>query len=447
MQKVAIFGTGYVGLVSGACLARVGNKVTCVDIDEEKIAALQRGVCPIYEPGLKEILAEVIENGNLTFTTDQAHAIRENDIIMSAVGTPPDEDGSADLRYVLEVARAVATHADGYRVVVTKSTVPPLTGRMVEEVMRETFAARGVAHDFAVVSNPEFLKEGNAVQDFLKPDRIVIGANGERERAYMERLYKPFMRSGYKVIFTDRVSAEMIKYAANAMLATRISFMNEIARLAERVGADIEEIRRGISADTRIGKAFLYAGPGYGGSCFPKDVKALAHFARTHGETACILDAVESVNARQREYVIEKVRTLCDHDLAGKTVAVWGLAFKANTDDVRESPAADVIAALLADGALVRAHDPEANATFAAHAPCGKHKNLTYCDTQYDALTNADILVIMTEWAHFRAPNFDRIRAMLTTPRIVDARNLYDPEEMRTLGFTYASIGRATVKP
>ena len=280
MQTIAIFGSGYVGLVSGACLARVGNNVTCVDVDEDKIARLNAGECPIYEPGLEEIIHEAVESGRLRFTTDAETAVKEHTIIMSAVGTPPDEDGSADLRYVLDVARTVAKHANDYRVLITKSTVPPLTGRRVEEEMRRIFAERGVEVPFSVVSNPEFLKEGNAVQDFLKPDRIVIGANDTRAKELMEKLYAPFMRSGYKVIFTDRVSAEMIKYAANAMLATRISFMNELSRLAERVGADIEEIRNGIAADNRIGRAFLYAGPGYGGSCFPKDVKALAHFAK-----------------------------------------------------------------------------------------------------------------------------------------------------------------------
>ncbi len=442
MQKVAIFGTGYVGLVSGACLARVGNQVTCVDVDEQKIAQLKEGTCPIYEPGLEELLKEGIASGRLAFTLDQKEAVENNDIIMSAVGTPPDEDGSADLQYVLEVARAVAQHANGYKVVVTKSTVPPLTGKKVEAEINKTFDKRGERHDFAVLSNPEFLKEGNAVQDFLKPDRIVIGVDDERAREMMQKLYEPFMRSGYRVIFMDRVSAEMTKYAANAMLATRISFMNEMARLAERVGADIEEIRRGISTDSRIGKAFLYAGPGYGGSCFPKDVKALAHFAKEHDETSLILDAVEDVNAAQRAYITQKVVAQCGGDVAGKKIAVWGLAFKANTDDVRESPAIAILGALLDAGADVVAYDPEARDTFAAHTPIGQHECLHYSDEQYAPLEGANALLILTEWPQFRAPDFARMRELLAKPRIVDARNLYVPQEMEALGFHYASVGR-----
>lgn len=447
MQKVAIFGTGYVGLVSGACLARVGNKVTCVDIDKNKIVALRRGECPIYEPGLSDVIQEAVDAERLTFTTNQKKAIEENDIIISAVGTPPDEDGSADLQYVLAVARAVAQYANGYKVVVTKSTVPPLTGEKVERVMDETFAVRGTHYPYAVVSNPEFLKEGSAVQDFLKPDRIIVGANDQRAREMLERLYKPFMRSGYKVIFMDRVSAEMTKYAANAMLATRISFMNEIARLAEKVGANIEKIRRGISADGRIGKAFLYAGPGYGGSCFPKDVKALAHFAQEQGETAFILDAVQDVNMRQRAYIADKVVRHCGGSVDKKVIAVWGLAFKANTDDVRESPAIDIIKTLLDGGATVVAYDPEAMRTFKMHTTVGTHDHLRYDTDMYSVLNNADALLVLTEWSQFRAPDFARVAKSLHGNLIVDARNLYDANDVTAYKLTYVSVGRRPVVP
>ncbi len=441
MKKIAIFGTGYVGLVSGACLAQVGNRVTCVDVDAEKIAQIQKGVCPIYEPGLEEVLAEGIASGRLTFTTDQQTAIEQNDIIMSAVGTPPGEDGGADLHYVLEVARAVGRYANSGKIMVTKSTVPPLTGQKVATAIDEELKLRNLDYDIPVVSNPEFLKEGNAVQDFLKPDRIVVGADSELARAQMEKLYKPFMRAGYKVVFMDRVSAEMTKYAANAMLATRISFMNEMARIAEKVGADIEEIRRGIGVDPRIGKAFLYAGPGYGGSCFPKDVAALAQFAQNHEVSPTLLQAVEYVNQTQRTFVIDKIRTALGGDVKGKKIALWGLAFKANTDDVRQSPAEAVIEALLNEGAQIVAHDPEAIATFTKFAQIGRHENLSYA-TQYEAVTDADALVIMTEWPQFRAPDFDKVRQLLTTPLIIDARNLYEPEEVRALGFEYYGVGR-----
>ncbi len=442
MQKVAIFGTGYVGLVSGACLARVGNKVVCVDVDEKKIELLNEGKCPIYEPGLEELLKEVIASGRLTFTLDAKKAVEENDIIMSAVGTPPGEDGSADLQYVLDVARTIARHANGYKVIVTKSTVPPLTGEKVEEAVHEEFIKRGKAHHFAVLSNPEFLKEGSAVQDFLKPDRIIIGVNDDKARAMMERLYAPFMRSGFRVVFTDRVSAEMTKYAANSMLATRISFMNEIARLAEKVGADVEEIRRGIGVDPRIGKAFLYAGPGYGGSCFPKDVKALAHFARENGETSHILDAVRLVNDEQRVYIINKIKAAASGHLKGKKIAVWGLSFKAHTDDVRESPAIEIIKALVAAKANVYVYDIEAHKTFKEHTEIGKHKNLHYGADQYAVTKDADMLVILTEWPQFRSPDFDVIKKNLKEPIIVDARNLYDVQEMHDQGFKYSSVGR-----
>lgn len=442
MQKVAVFGTGYVGLVTGACLAQVGNRVICVDIDEKKIERLKAGECPIFEPGLEEVLKGVIAQGTLTFTTDGRSAIAASDIVMSAVGTPPGNDGSADLSFVRTVAEQIGEQMDGYRVIVTKSTVPPLTGKMVEDIIAAKLKERGVDHGFAVVSNPEFLKEGSAVADFLKPDRIVVGVNDDRAREMMERLYEPFMRSGYRVIFTDRVSAEMIKYAANSMLATRISFMNEIAQLAEKVGADVEEIRRGIASDTRIGKAFLYAGPGYGGSCFPKDVKALAHFSRQNGCDPTILDAVEEVNASQRVFIADKVIATLGGSVSGKKIAAWGLAFKANTDDVRESPAIEILEHLMNAGATVVAYDPEGKENFIAFTSAGTHANISYADDQYAALDGADALLVLTEWPQFRAPDLDQVKERLAAPVIVDARNLYDPKDIRAAGFTYSSVGR-----
>ena len=447
MENVAIFGTGYVGLVSGACLGKVGNKITCVDIDEDKVKRLKKGECPIYEPGLQEVQLEAMKSGNLVFTTDAAKAVKHNDIIMLAVGTPPGNDGSADLVHVRTVATLIGKYANADKVVVTKSTVPPLTGDMVEKLIADELKKRKVKHQISVVSNPEFLKEGSAVDDFLKPDRIVVGTNDEAAQVRMRSLYRPFMRQGYKVIFLDRVSTEMTKYAANAMLATKITFMNEMSRIAEKVGADIESIRYGIGADPRIGKEFLYAGPGYGGSCFPKDVKAIAHLAHTVGVTPTLLDAVEDVNKEQRYFFFNKITGHYEGALSGKTFAVWGLAFKANTDDVRESPAETIIEELIAAGANVIAYDPEAHDTFAAHTKIGKDDHLEYANGQYEALENADALIIMTEWSQFRAPDTAMIKKALKKPVIFDARNLLESEEMAAAGFTYLSVGRGTVSP
>ena len=441
-MKIAVFGTGYVGLVTGACLARVGNDIVCIDVDKEKVERLKNGECPIFEPGLEDVLKEVIAAGRLTFTTDPTNAIKESTVLMSAVGTPPDEDGSADLQYVLQVAQTIGEQMEDYKVIVTKSTVPPLTGDKVEEQIKEALIKRGADVPFDVVSNPEFLKEGSAVEDFLKPDRIIVGTNSDQAKKTMEDLYKPFMRQGYKVIFMDRVSAEVTKYAANSMLATRISFVNEMARIAEKVGANIEEIRVGIGSDARIGKQFLYAGPGYGGSCFPKDVKAIAHLAHDLGVTPTLLDAVEQVNKEQRQFFLDKITAHYGGDLSGKKLAVWGLAFKANTDDVRESPATTIVDGLLQAGATVNVFDPEAHDTFKAHTEPGKEDRVTYADDQYTALDDADALVVVTEWQHFRSPNLDTLKEKLAAPVVFDARNLYDPADMKDAGFTYISIGR-----
>lgn len=445
-EKVAIFGTGYVGLVTGVCLARVGNSVTCVDIDEKKIASLQKGNCPIYEPRLQEYLTEMIALGRLKFTVNAQDAVKDNDVIMIAVGTPPDEDGSADLQYVLDVAKTIGQYINGYKVIVTKSTVPPLTGDKVEDMICKIATDfHNEGHKFDVVSNPEFLKEGNAVNDFLKPDRIVIGTDSPQARTCMESLYRPFMRQGYKVIFMDRVSAELTKYAANGMLATRISFMNEIAKISELFGADIEQIRQGIGSDSRIGKQFLYAGPGYGGSCFPKDVAALARAAHEVGIDPLLLDAVEHVNQEQRLFFTRKITQYYDNDMQNKKFAVWGLSFKADTDDVRESPAIAILGDLLDQGAKITAYDPEARMNFSLQTCPGKHKDMAYSDDQYDVLHDADALIILTEWPRFRAPDFDIIKNRLKDPVIFDARNLLEPREVIQADVGYVSIGRKDV--
>ncbi len=448
-ERIAIFGTGYVGLVTGVCLARVGNTVTCVDIDEDKIKLLQEGKCPIYEPMLQEYLEEMIELGRLSFTTEAQEAVWINDIIMIAVGTPPDEDGSADLQYVLEVATTIGKYINGYKVVVTKSTVPPLTGDKVESAIHSAMkkSSKQTVYEFDVVSNPEFLKEGNAVNDFLKPDRIVIGTDSVRAREIMESLYRPFMRQGYKVIFMDRISAELTKYAANGMLASRISFMNEIAKIAEGYGADIEQIRQGIGSDTRIGKQFLYTGPGYGGSCFPKDVSALARASREVHIDPVLLDAVEAVNKQQRHFFFQKVMQYYNLDVKDKQFAVWGLSFKADTDDVRESPAIVILELLLDCGAKISAYDPEARENFSSQTYPGKHENMSYNDNQYGVLSDADALIILTEWPRFRAPDLMRIRDELTDVVIFDARNLLEPTDVAAQGIKYISIGRKDTFP
>ena len=432
-MKVAVIGTGYVGLVVGACLAETGNDVICADVSEEKISQLRAGTIPIYEPGLKSLVLRNLEQRRLRFTTDVGLAVEASDVVFIAVGTPPDEDGSADLQQVLEVASTIGDHMNGPKVVITKSTVPVGTAERVRSAIADRTRER-----FHVCSNPEFLKEGAAVDDFMKPDRVVVGVDSPEAAEVVGELYAPFVRTGNPLLFMDIPSAEMTKYAANAMLATRISFMNQIAELCEEVGADVMLVRKGIGSDSRIGPAFLFPGPGYGGSCFPKDVKALVRAGEDHGVSLGVLQAVEAANARQKRRLFEKLRAALDGDMRGRTIAVWGLAFKAETDDMRESPAVDLIEALLEAGAAVRAHDPQATAS--ARALFGER--IDYAEHAYDSLAGADALVIVTEWLEFRNPDFGRIKAALRQPLIVDGRNLYDPAKMAALGFTYLGIGR-----
>ena len=440
-MKITIFGSGYVGLVTGACLADAGNDVLCVDVDVDKVARLNRGEVPIYEPGLDDIIARNRDAGRLTFTTDVAEAVAYGPVQFIAVGTPPDEDGSADLQYVLAVARSIGEHMDGYRVVVDKSTVPVGTADRVRATLGEALTARGAELPFSVVSNPEFLKEGAAIADFTKPDRIIIGSDEDRATDVMRELYRPFNRSHDKLIVMDVRSAELTKYAANALLATKISFMNELAGLAERLGADIEHVRHGIGSDPRIGYHFIYPGCGYGGSCFPKDVKALARTSRGVDYEPLVLDAVEAVNARQKQVLFQRmVRHYGADGLRGRTVAIWGLAFKPNTDDMREAPSRSLMEALWQAGARVRAHDPEAMAETARIY--GERDDLRLCDDPMETLEGADALAICTEWQSFRSPDMQRIRTLLSEPVIFDGRNLYDPERLADLGFTYYAIGR-----
>jgi UDPglucose 6-dehydrogenase len=439
-MKVTIFGTGYVGLVTGACLAEMGNDVVCVDVDQAKVDGLRNGVIPIFEPGLEAIVKRNHALGHLNFTTDPAPAIDHGEIIFIAVGTPPDEDGSADLKYVLSVARTIGSHLDRYAVVVNKSTVPVGTADRVRDAVAEVLEERGATIDFDVVSNPEFLKEGDAVADCLRPDRIVVGSSSERAVARLRKLYAPFNRNHDRVVVMDTRSAELTKYAANAMLATKISFMNEIANIAERVGADVELVRQGIGADPRIGYHFIYPGVGYGGSCFPKDVQALERIARSHGYDARLLSMVEAVNADQKTRLFAQIQRHFHGDVAGKTVALWGLAFKPNTDDMREAPSRRLIEALWDAGARVRAYDPEARSeTLRLY---GERDDLVLCDNAYDALTGADVLALVTEWKAFRSPDFSRIKAALATPAIFDGRNLYDPHIVEDAGIAYYGIGR-----
>ena len=432
-MNIAVVGSGYVGLVVGACLAETGNAVSCADIDERKIEGLRRNELPIYEPGLDAIVERNQKVGRLTFTTDVAKAVAGAEVVFIAVGTPPDEDGSADLRHVLAVAETIGKHMARETVVVTKSTVPVGTAAQVLHAV-----ARHARFPFHVVSNPEFLKEGAAVDDFMYPDRVVLGAESDHARSVMAELYAPFVRTGRPIIFMDIASAEVTKYVANAMLATRISFMNQMAEFCERVGANIDHVRKGIGTDERIGPSFLFPGPGYGGSCFPKDVKALVHSAQSRGLALGILEAVESANDRQKLRVYEKLDLAFAGDLTGKRIAIWGLAFKANTDDMRESPALTLIELLLAAGAEVVAHDPVA-LTEARRRLDGR---IRLADQAYDALQGADALAIMTDWNEYRHPDFDRIKATLKQPVIVDGRNLYSSEKMLGLGFRYFSIGR-----
>ena len=432
-MHVTVIGSGYVGLVAGACLAETGNDVVCVDKDERKIERLRRNDIPIYEPGLEDLVRRNQGEGRLTFTTDIAAAVKSARVIFIAVGTPPGEDGSADLQHVLGVARDIGRHMDAPKVVVTKSTVPVGTAERV----RAAIAAETTLK-FHVCSNPEFLKEGAAIDDFMKPDRVVIGVDSEVGRKTMAELYDPFIRTGNPILFMDIPSAEVTKYAANAMLATRISFMNQIAEFCEHVGADVHYVRKGIGSDRRIGPAFLFPGPGYGGSCFPKDVKAIICSARDAGMQLDLLDAVEEVNDRQKRTLLRKVlRTLGD-DLTGRTIAVWGLAFKAETDDMRESPSIPLVEGLLAAGATVRVHDPKAAET--ARETFGDR--VEYAPGNYDAVRDADALVIVTEWLMYRTPDFDRLRALMRRPLIVDGRNLYEPSRMQEAGFEYHCIGR-----
>ena len=437
-MNIAIVGTGYVGLVTGTCFSEMGVDVTCVDINEAKIKALQGGVMPIYEPGLESLVLKNVEAGRLHFTTDLTACLDNVSIVFSAVGTPPDEDGSADLRYVLDVARTVGRSINKYTLLVTKSTVPVGTAQKVKAVIQEELDKRGVAIPFDVASNPEFLKEGAAIKDFMAPDRVVVGIKSDHARKLMERLYRPFVLNGYPILFMDIPSAEMTKYAANAMLATRISFMNDIANLCERVGADVECVRKGIGSDTRIGKHFLYAGCGYGGSCFPKDVKALLHTGKENSYTMRVIEAVENVNETQKSIVFEKVNKLFNNDLKGKIVAIWGLAFKPDTDDMREAPALEVIARLLAAGAVVKVYDP------VAMAECRRRIDdfVIYAQDMYEAVIDADALLLLTEWKQFRIPSWSVIHKVMKSHVVVDGRNIYDGEELKELGFTYSRIGQ-----
>lgn len=436
-MDIAIVGTGYVGLVSGTCFAEMGVNVTCVDVDTVKIEKLKQGIIPIYEPGLEDMVHKNVEAGRLHFVTDLASVLDEVDVVFSAVGTPPDEDGSADLKYVLEVARTIGRNMNKYLVVVTKSTVPVGTAQKVKATIRAELDKRGVNIDFDVASNPEFLKEGAAIKDFMSPDRVVVGVESNRSREIMARLYKPFMLSSDRIIFTDIPSAEMIKYAANSMLATRISFMNDIANLCEIVGADVNMVRKGIGSDTRIGKKFLYPGCGYGGSCFPKDVKALIKTAEQNGYDMRVLKAVEEVNEAQKSILFKKLQKHFGDDLTGKTVAMWGLSFKPETDDMREAPALVLIDKITKAGATVRVYDP------IAMDECRRRvgDKVTYCKDMYEAVVDADALLLVTEWKEFRMPSWKVLRKTMKGNVIIDGRNIYDKAEVLENGFEYYKIG------
>jgi UDPglucose 6-dehydrogenase len=439
-MRLTIFGSGYVGLVTGACFAEAGNNVLCVDIDERKVEMLSAGKSPIFEPGLEALLQKNLAAKRISFTTDAAAGVKHGLFQFIAVGTPPDEDGSADLKYVLAVAESIGKEMQEYRIVVTKSTVPVGTADKVRAKIDATLAARGARHEFDVVSNPEFLKEGAAIGDFMKPDRIVVGTDNPRTGELLKALYDPFTRNHGRMIVMDVRSSELTKYAANAMLATKISFMNELANLAERVGADIENVRLGIGSDPRIGYHFIYPGCGYGGSCFPKDVQALARSASDYSFNAEVLKAVESVNNRQKHVLFEKIGKHFDGELAGKTIALWGLAFKPNTDDMREAPSRELMEKLWEAGAKVRAYDPVAS--HETHRIYGDRKDLALVDSALDALNGADALAIVTEWQEFRSPDFDHIKATLSDPVIFDGRNLYDPAFVKQFGLNYYAIGR-----
>ncbi len=435
-MNIAIVGTGYVGLVSGTCFAEMGAHVTCVDVDTNKIQKLKDGVMPIYEPGLEELVKRNVEFGRLKFTTDLTEVLDDVEVVFSAVGTPPDEDGSADLKYVLAVAKQFGQHINKYTILVTKSTVPVGTAKKVKAAIQAELDKRGVDIPFDVASNPEFLKEGAAIKDFMSPDRVVVGTESEKAKEVMTRLYRPLMLQNFRVIFMDIPSAEMTKYAANAMLATRISFMNDIANLCERVGANVDSVRKGIGTDSRIGSKFLYAGCGYGGSCFPKDVKALVHTGMDNDYHMEVIEAVERVNERQKSIVYDKVIKAVG-DVKGKTIAILGLAFKPETDDMREAPALVVIDKLLKDGATVRVFDP------IAMDECKRRigDTVTYCKNMYDAADGADVFALMTEWRQFRMPSWNVIQKVMTGNVVVDGRNIYDRQELEELGFVYTRIG------
>ena len=436
-MNIAIVGTGYVGLVSGTCFSEMGINVTCVDVDEKKIENLKKGVISIYEPGLEDMVRKNIQAGRLNFTTDLADVLDDVEIVFSAVGTPPDEDGSADLKYVLAVAKAIGKNIKKYTVVVTKSTVPVGTAKKVKETIQAELDKRGENVKFDVASNPEFLKEGAAIKDFMSPDRVVVGIESEKAKEIMSRLYKPFMLVSDRLIFTDIPSAEMIKYAANSMLATRISFMNDIANLCELVGADVNMVRKGIGTDTRIGKKFLYAGCGYGGSCFPKDVKALIKTAQKVGYDMEVLQAVESVNEKQKSILFNKLMKHFNGDIKGKTIAIWGLAFKPETDDMREAPALVLIDKIISVGASVKVYDP------IAMPECKRRigDKVVYCKDMYEAVVNVDTLLLVTEWKEFRMPNLEVLNQTMKNKVIIDGRNIYDAKEMVESGFDYYKIG------
>ena len=438
-MNIAIIGTGYVGLVSGTCFAETGVNVTCVDVDAQKIERLKNGEIPIYEPGLDQLVLKNVKAGRLKFTTDLASILNEQEIVFSAVGTPPDEDGSADLKYVLQVAKTIGENLNRYLVVVTKSTVPVGTAKKVRQTIEAELKKRGVDIPFDVASNPEFLKEGNAIKDFMSPDRVVVGVESEKAKKALTKLYKPFLINNFRVIFMDIPSAEMTKYAANSMLAIRISFMNDIANLCERVGADVNMVRAGIGSDTRIGRKFLYAGCGYGGSCFPKDVKALIKTADQNGYSMEVLKAVERVNEKQKSVLFDKLqKTYQGEDLKGKTIAMWGLSFKPETDDMRESTALVMIDKLLAAGCRIRVYDP------IAMDECRRRigDKVTYCRDMYDAVLDSDALLLLTEWKEFRLPTWGVIKKAMHRPLVIDGRNIFDVEELDENGFEYHCIGK-----
>jgi UDPglucose 6-dehydrogenase len=439
-MKLAMVGAGYVGLVTAACFAEMGNEVTCVDADAAKVEALEQGIIPIYEPGLEDYVRRNTQESRLFFTTDLATAVQRSLIVFIAVGTPQDRDGSADLSMVLQVARDIGRHMNGYKVIVEKSTVPVGTAILVRQVIQEELQARGEEIEFDVVSNPEFLKEGTGLDDFMKPDRIVVGCDDVRVGELMKELYAPFVRTNHPVILMDVVSAELTKYAANAFLATKISFINELANICSRTGANITMVRQGIGSDRRIGHLFLFPGLGYGGSCFPKDMQALIHTARSRGYNPRILEAVEAINQDQRQLFFKLISNYYHGDLKGRVFAIWGLSFKPQTDDIREAPALTMIEKLQEAGARLQAHDPEAMT--ATRKYLGNNPGIGFSKTSYEALEGADALIICTEWTKFREPDFERMRSLMKSPVIFDGRNLYNPEKMERLGFAYFYIGQ-----